>query len=115
MKKIAAMAEAEHILIAPHNPLGPIGSVATLHLSTCVPNFQIQEVVTQGGGRGVPWRDELIGGVMANRPIDGYLQLPPGPGLGIDLDEKVAEAHPYRRKPIPQRYTQENYYLQMND
>jgi len=115
MKKIAAMAEAEYIMIAPHNPLGPVGSIATLHLSACVPNFQIQEVVREGGHHGVPWRTELIGGVTVNQPKDGYLELPPGPGLGIDLDERVAEAHPYKRKPLPPRYTQENYYLQITD
>ncbi len=111
MKKIAAMAEAEYVMVAPHNPLGPIGSVATLHLAACIPNFQIQEMVRETGARAVPWRTDLIYGVTVNRPRDGYLALPPGPGLGVDLDERVAEAHPYRRKPMARTFWPEQNFL----
>ena len=110
MKKIAAMAEAEYVMLAPHNPLGPVGSVATLHLSACIPNFQIQEMVRETKGR-VPWRTDLIYGAAVNQPRDGYLALPPGPGLGIDLDEHVAEAHPYRRKPIRRQFWRQPHFL----
>jgi galactonate dehydratase len=111
MKKIAAMAEAEYITVAPHNPLGPIGSAATLHLSTCIPNFQIQEIVRESGRQRVPWRAELIGGAAINRPVNGELNLPPGPGLGVELDEKVAEAHPYKRKPIRTEFWHSQQFL----
>ena len=111
MKKIAAMAEAEYIMVAPHNPLGPIGSAATLHLSACVPNFQIQEMVRETGSRGVPWRADLIGGAAVNKPVAGAVPLPPGPGLGVDLDEKAAEAHPYKRKPIRAEFWRQPHYL----
>jgi galactonate dehydratase len=119
MKKIAAMAEAEYTMVAPHNPLGPIGSVATLHLSACIPNFQIQEIVREPllerseatGGRGVPWRSDLIFGATVNRPQNGYLALPMGPGLGVDLNEAVAEAHPYKRKPIRKEFFQQPHFL----
>ena len=111
MKKIAAMAEAEYTMVAPHNPLGPIGSAATLHLSACIPNFQIQEMVRETGGRGVPWRNELIFGAEVNKPQQGYLALPPGPGLGVDLDEQVAEAHPYQRKPLSQAFWRAPHFL----
>ncbi|MEP7198319.1 MAG: galactonate dehydratase [Chloroflexota bacterium] len=111
MKKIAAMAEAEYTMVAPHNPLGPIGSVATLHLSACIPNFQIQEMVRETGTRGVPYRTDLIGGATVNRPVNGQLALPPGPGLGVDLDEKVAEAHPYKRKPIRKEFWRSQQFL----
>jgi galactonate dehydratase len=111
MKKIAAMAEAEYTMVAPHNPLGPIGSAATLHLSTCIPNFQIQEMVRETGSRGVPWRADLIGGANVNKPVKGMLALPPGPGLGVELDEQVAEAHPYKRKPIRQEFWQQPHFL----
>ena len=69
MKKIAAMAEAEYIMLAPHNPLGPIGSAATLHLSACTPNFQIQEMVRESGGQ---WRP------VAGRPDRGRVGQPAG-------------------------------------
>jgi galactonate dehydratase len=111
MKKIAAMAEAEYTMVAPHNPLGPIGSAATLHLSACIPNFQIQEIVHETGKRGAPWRSDLIFGATVNRPHNGYLALPMGPGLGVDLDEAVAEAHPYKRKPIRKEFFQRPHFL----
>jgi galactonate dehydratase len=111
MKKIAAMAEAEYVMVAPHNPLGPIGSAATLHFSACIPNFGIQEIVRETGTPRVPWRADLIGGAAVNRPINGYLELPPGPGLGVDLDERVAAAHPYRRKPMPRHFWPEPHFL----
>ncbi|MBI3943000.1 MAG: mandelate racemase/muconate lactonizing enzyme family protein, partial [Chloroflexi bacterium] len=111
MKKIAAMAEAEYVMVAPHNPLGPVGSVATLHLSATIPNFQIQEMVRETGQRGVPWRTDLIYGATVNRPQDGYIPLPPGPGLGIDLNEEVAAAHPYKRKPIRREFMRDPHFL----
>jgi galactonate dehydratase len=110
MKKIAAMAEAEYVMLAPHNPLGPVGSVATLHLSACVPNFQTQEMVRETKGR-VPWRADLICGANLNQLRDGFLALPPGPGLGVDLDEQVAASHPYRRKPIRREFWRQPHFL----
>ena len=110
MKKIAAMAEAEYVMVAPHNPLGPVGSVATQHLCTCVPNFQIIEMVRETNRR-VPWRTDLIFGAMVNQPKNGRMALPAGPGLGVDLDEKVAEAHPYRRKPISRDFWRQPHFL----
>ena len=87
MKKIAAMADAYYIPIAPHNMVGPIATIASAHLSACVPNFMILEY--QLGE--VSWCDELLG-----RPItvrDGYLQLGSEPGLGVDLDHKIIEKY----------------------
>ncbi|MSP11647.1 MAG: galactonate dehydratase [Chloroflexi bacterium] len=115
MKKIAAMAEAEYVMVAPHNPLGPVGSVATLHCSATIPNFQIQEMVRETGNRGVPWRTDLIYGATVNQPQDGHIPLPPGPGLGIDLDEKVAAAHPYKRKPIRREFMRDPHFLYPGD
>lgn len=76
-KKIAAMAECYYAGIAPHCPLGPIALAACLQLDACIPNFIAQEHVTTGVG-------------YLKRPfeiIDGYIELPTEPGLGIELDE----------------------------
>jgi len=76
-KKIAAMAECYYAAIAPHCPLGPIALAACLQLDACIPNFLVQEHVTTGEG-------------YLNHPfkiVDGYIALPTGPGLGIELDE----------------------------
>jgi len=88
-RKIAAMAEAHYIPLAPHNACSPVGTMASLHVAACSPNFKIQETFDD---MVEPWvRDAVIG-----RPevIDGHFALPDKPGLGVDLDESVIAAHP---------------------
>jgi galactonate dehydratase len=85
--KIATMAEAFMVAIAPHNPLSPLATAVALHLDTVVPNFAIQEV-----SRG-PERERILG-VDVERPTDGYLSVPDGPGWGVELDEAFLRAHP---------------------
>ncbi len=74
---IAGMAEAYYAGIAPHNPLGPISLAAGLQLAASIPNFLCQEQVSLGDG----YITEPF------RVVDGYVDLPKGPGLGIELDE----------------------------
>ena len=76
-KKIAAMAECYYAAIAPHCPLGPIALAACLQLDACIPNFLVQEHVTLGEG----YLKEPF------KIVDGCIDLPTGPGLGIELDE----------------------------
>ncbi len=78
-KKIAAMAEAYYVAIAPHNPLGPISLAAGLQVDACTPNFLCQEQVNLGEG----YIKEPF--VIKN----GYIDLPTKPGLGIELDEEA--------------------------
>jgi galactonate dehydratase len=76
---IAGMAEAYYAAIAPHNPLGPISLAAGVQLAAAIPNFLCQEQVSLGEG-------------YLKKPFtvrDGYLDLPTGPGLGIELDEQA--------------------------
>ena len=81
-KKIAAMAECYYAGVAPHNPLGPISLAACLQLDACIPNFLVQEQVNLGEGY-LKQPFELV---------DGSIELPTAPGLGIELDdEAVAE------------------------
>ncbi len=79
VRLIAGMAEAYYATIAPHNPLGPISLAAGVHLAASIPNFLIQEQVSLGEG-------------YIKKPFtvkEGYLELPTGPGLGIELDENA--------------------------
>jgi galactonate dehydratase len=88
-RKIAAMAEAHYIPVAPHNACSPVGTMASLHVAVCTPNFKIQETFDD---MVEPWvREAIIG-----RPEikNGYFELPEKPGLGVDLDEKIIAAHP---------------------
>jgi galactonate dehydratase len=72
-KKIAAMAEAEHVSVAPHNPQSPLMTAVYAHIDAAMPNFMIQEV----------FEDLLDTPVVVE---DGVLQIPEGPGIGVDLD-----------------------------
>ena len=89
MKKIAAMAESRFIEVAPHNPQSWVSTMASLHLDACTPNCVIQEYVYPGPALQA---DIFEGGPVI---VDGYAQLPSGPGLGIDLNEAEAAKHPY--------------------
>jgi len=84
-KKIAAMAEAYYMSIAPHCPLGPIALASCIQLDACIPNFFCQEMVTNGEG------------YIENPFIvdNGYIQLSEKPGLGIEIDEKRIEELSY--------------------
>ncbi len=88
-KKIAGMAEAHYAQIAPHLYCGPVEGAANIQLDTCSPNFLIQESILTWGG----FHSEIL-----MKPIqweDGYIIPPTDPGLGIELNEEVALAHPY--------------------
>ncbi len=79
VRLIAGMAEAYYASIAPHNPLGPISLAAGVQIAASIPNFLCQEQVSLGEG-------------YLTKPFtlrDGYLDLPTGPGLGIELDENA--------------------------
>lgn len=88
LKKIAAMAEAYYIGFAPHNPYGPVNTMAALHVVATVPNFIIQE----GGHANY---DPLLKAPFPKQK-GGYFDLPKGPGLGIELDEAALAKHASR-------------------
>ena len=88
-KKIAAIGETYHAQIAPHVYCGPVVAAAAIQLATSIPNFLILEGIERWGG----FHAEIL-----KNPItweDGYVVPPDAPGLGVELDEEVANAHPY--------------------
>lgn len=88
-RKIAAMAEAYDIAVAPHCPLGPITFAASLQLDACTPNVVIQE---QSLGMHYNVGNDLLDYVRDPSVLayqDGYVNLPEGPGLGIEIDEEL--------------------------
>jgi galactonate dehydratase len=88
-KKIAGMAETYHAQIAPHLYCGPIVGAANIQIATCSPNFLILESIESWGG----FHSEIL-----KSPIqfeDGHVIPPTAPGLGVELNEAVAEANPY--------------------
>jgi galactonate dehydratase len=89
-KKIAAMAEAFYVVVAPHNPMGPVATAVNVHLVATLPNFLILEYHPDDEA---PRRD-LIDEPMVLK--DGYLQLPTRPGLGLELNEDAFARYPFR-------------------
>ena len=88
-KKIASMAEAHYAQIAPHLYCGPIEGAANAQLAACTPNFLILESIE----RWENFHAEIL--VTPMTWEDGYLVVSDEPGLGVELDVAVAEAHPY--------------------
>lgn len=85
-RRIAAMAETWYSPVAPHNCGGPVLHMASAHLAANLPNLAILETVRRH------YLDEYSGLLTADlRPVEGMLPLPPGPGLGVDLNPEVLE------------------------
>ena len=93
LKKIAAIAESQHLSMAPHNTNGPVGTVASFHLAASMPNFLIQEYHAEFYE---PWFFDLL--PDQPRRAGNHVPLPTGPGLGVTLDEAVARAHPLEHR-----------------
>ncbi len=87
VKKIAAMAEVYSAQMAPHLYAGPVEWAANIHLAASIPNLLMAETIE------TPFHDALIKGGL--RVENGFVTPPEAPGLGIDLDEALARAHPY--------------------
>ncbi len=88
-KKIASMAEVDHVQIAPHLYCGPIVGAANIQIATCSPNFLILESIEAWGG----FHSDIL-----KSPIqfeDGHVIPSTAPGLGVELNEEVAMANPY--------------------
>ncbi|KKC24655.1 galactonate dehydratase [Sphingomonas sp. SRS2] len=98
-RRIAAMAEAFDVAVAPHCPLGPLALAACLQLAACTPNVVLQEM-----SLGIHYNvgHDLLSFVTnpdALTPVDGFLPIPLGAGLGIDIDEDgVRKAHEQRHR-----------------
>src|SRR5687767_1734227 len=98
VRLIAGMAEAYYAAIAPHNPLGPIALAAGVQLAASIPNFLCQEQVSLGAG-------------YLKQPFvvrEGYIDLPTGPGLGIELDENAIAGQIGHDWQNPQTYDAED-------
>jgi galactonate dehydratase len=94
LREIAAMAEAYHVVVSPHNYNSTtVGLAATLHVSAAIPNFLITEYFVNFDARAA----EVA--VSPFRVEQGYLTVPTAPGLGIELREDVLARYAYREFP----------------
>lgn len=84
-RKIAAAAEARNITMAPHCPLSAVALAVCIQIDACTPNFLCQEQASLGEG-------------LLKQPfkvVDGYIEIPKGPGLGIEIDEEALKENLY--------------------
>ena len=86
-RKIAVVAEVDGVAVSPHNPSGPVATAASVQLCAGLPNFLILE---HAWGE-VPWRADLI--TPPERFTAGRIAVPDGPGFGIELNDRVVQAH----------------------
>ncbi|HEY8594210.1 MAG TPA: mandelate racemase/muconate lactonizing enzyme family protein [Devosiaceae bacterium] len=110
MRKIAALAEAFYVPVAPHNPMGPLATAVNLHFSAACPNFKILEYRLPTGAAyhsdGMNVAEEAVVYVKdPYLPVGGYLELRPDrPGWGVEIDEDYLKTDRYvhweRRLPI---------------
>jgi galactonate dehydratase len=92
MKKLAGMAEAHHIMMAPHSgSLGPVAEYAALHLLAAIPNALMLERIEDDW----PGRRDVISAHPEQK--DGFLDVPNTPGLGVDINEDVIAKLPSQR------------------
>ena len=93
-KKVAALAEVHYAQIAPHLYCGPVVGAANIQIAACSPNFLILESIQRWGG----FHAKILKNSI--RWEEGYVIPPTAPGLGVELNEAVALAHPYRDGPL---------------
>ncbi|NND07238.1 MAG: galactonate dehydratase [Saprospiraceae bacterium] len=103
-KRIAALAEAHRIALAPHNPQGPISTAASLEFGFSQPSYIICETVTED----VPWRKDIV--------TEGFTMEPKGqivfpntkPGLGIEINEEEIKKHPFKQEILQRTFYKDN-------
>jgi galactonate dehydratase len=100
--KVAALADAAGMRMAPHACEGPIGGIASLHVDAATPNFLAQEIcgAVQSKEINSVWQDLM--GFPAMRMVDGRYPLPEKPGLGFELQEATLKKYPFQgTRPFP--------------
>jgi galactonate dehydratase len=92
IRRIAALAETYYVAVAPNHDGGPIASAAAIHLAAALPNFFIQHVPLPAAEQ-----DRRMRSAILRQPVesvrDGFLPLPTGPGLGVEVDEEALERY----------------------
>ena len=96
-RRIAALAEAYGVALAPHNPQGPVSTAASLELGFATPSYVICEAVSAD----VPWRGEVVQEGFTVHADGRYVTPSERPGLGVEIDLDAVARHPFRQE-MPQ-------------
>jgi len=97
-RRIAAMAQAYGVAVAPHNPQGPVSTAASIEFGFATPNYLICEAVHQD----VPWRDEIVNWGFTVEKKGRIVRPSSRPGLGVEINEAAIAAHPFEQE-VPRR------------
>lgn len=93
-RRIAAMAEAYRVALAPHNPQGPVSTAASLELGFATPSYIICEAVHLD----VPWRQDVVREGFTVEPQGRIVRPGSAPGLGIEINEAEVRKHPFQQE-----------------
>jgi galactonate dehydratase len=93
-RRIAALAEAYRVALAPHNPQGPVSTAASLELGFATPSYIICESVHAD----VPWRADVVKEGFQVDPKTRTVRPSSRPGLGIEIDEAEVRKHPFQQE-----------------
>ncbi len=99
-RRIAAMAEAYRVAIAPHNPQGPVSTAASLELGFATPSYLICEAVHLD----VPWRGDVVREGFTVEPRGRFVRPGERPGLGIEIDEAEVRKHPFQQEILQREF-----------
>jgi gluconate/galactonate dehydratase len=88
-RKITDMADTHYVAVAPHCIASPVGTIASVHLATAMPNF----LALEWHGMSVPFWEDMVVGFGGLVIQDGYVQVPEAPSLGVELNEDVAREY----------------------
>jgi galactonate dehydratase len=93
-RRIAALAEAHRIALAPHNPQGPVSTAASLEFGFSQPSYVICETVTED----VPWRRDVVAEGFTIEPKGRIVKPNARPGLGVTINEAEVKKHPFEQE-----------------
>jgi galactonate dehydratase len=95
-KKVAALAEARHVGVVPHNPLSPVSTAACLQVAACIPNFALQEYPI---GEDRPPKSDMVTGIPRHDG-HGFLLIPDMPGIGVELKPDAIDKCPAKPREV---------------
>lgn len=98
-RKVAALAEARHVGVVPHNPLSPVSTAACLQIAATAPNFALQEYPI---GEDRPPKSDMVTGIPVHDG-KGFLIISDAPGIGLELKENAVEKCPETPRPVVTR------------
>jgi galactonate dehydratase len=100
VRRIAALAEAYKVALAPHNPQGPVSTAASIELGFATPSYIICESVHND----VPWREDIVSEGFTVEKLGRIVKPNKRPGLGIEINEKELCKHPFEQEVLQRSF-----------